>query len=58
MYEVERTKLKISTMTSIGDSTSATQLPIVFMLRENHLVILYRFVPWYAITISSLYSLV
>ena len=34
-YEIERTKLKISTMTSIGDSTSATQHSIVFVLRES-----------------------
>ena len=57
-YKIERTKLKVSMMTSVRDSTSATQHPIILMLRENHFGGWYRFVPWYAFTTSSLYSLV
>ena len=34
-----RDREKISTMTSVGDSTSATQRPVVFVLRKNRLAV-------------------
>ena len=37
-YEIERTKSKISIMTSVGDLKSAIQHLIIFILRENRLV--------------------